>query len=89
MGASFPLMQKCDVNGEQAHPVFKKLRRSTECFHNKETGKVKNIPWNFSKFVIDPQGKVVMYQNPRESLYRNIDEIEAVLGLRGSPEEAD
>jgi hypothetical protein len=29
-----------------------------------------------------------MYQNPRESLYRNIDEIEAVLGLRGSTEEA-
>lgn len=30
-----------------------------------------------------------MYQNPRESLYRNIDEIEAVLGLRGDNDEAN
>lgn len=29
-----------------------------------------------------------MYQNPRESLYRRIDEIEAVLELRGGPEDA-
>jgi hypothetical protein len=29
-----------------------------------------------------------MYQNPRESLYRYVDEIEAVLGLRGGPEDA-
>jgi glutathione peroxidase-family protein len=35
MGATFPIMKKCDVNGEAAHPVFKKLRKSTECFVNK------------------------------------------------------
>jgi len=35
MGATFPIMKKCDVNGESAHPVFKKLRKSTECFCNK------------------------------------------------------
>ncbi len=35
MGANFPIMQKCDVNGESAHPVFKKLRKSTEYFQNK------------------------------------------------------
>jgi glutathione peroxidase len=61
MGATFPLMKKCDVNGETAHPIFKKLRRNTECFYNKQTGKIKNIPWNFTKFVIDENGKVVMY----------------------------
>lgn len=88
MGATFPIMKKCDVNGEAAHPVFKKLRKSTECFVNKQTGKIKNIPWNFTKFVIDENGKIVMYQNPRESLYRYVDEIEAVLGLRGGPEDA-
>jgi hypothetical protein len=29
-----------------------------------------------------------MYANPRESLYRNIDDIEAVLCLKGDPKEA-
>ena len=28
-----------------------------------------------------------MYQNPRESLYKKIDEIEVILGLRGSEED--
>lgn len=88
MGARFPLMQKCDVNGEAAHPIFKKLRKQTDCFLNKSTGKIKNIPWNFTKFVLDEQGRVIMYQNPRESLYRSVDEIEAILGLRGGPDDA-
>ena len=29
-----------------------------------------------------------MYANPRESLYRNIDEIECVIGLKGDPKQA-
>jgi glutathione peroxidase len=87
MGAEFPLMQRCNVNGEEAHPVFKMLRKQTECFHNKQTGKIRNIPWNFTKFIVDSTGKVVMYQNPRESLYRRIDEIEVLLGLRGGPDD--
>ena len=85
MGATFPIMQRCLVNGQQAHPIFKILRKNTACFHNKENGKIKNIPWNFTKFIIDAQGTLIMYQNPRESLYNKIDEIECVLGLRGGP----
>lgn len=53
MGATFPLMEKCLVNGEQAHPIFKCLRKQTPCFYNSETGKIKNIPFNFSKFILD------------------------------------
>jgi len=87
MGAKFPIMQKCEVNGEKAHPMFKTLRKQTECFYNGETGKIKNIPWNFSKFVIDSEGKIIMYGNPRDSFYRNIDEIEILLGLKGDPKE--
>ena len=65
MGASFPLMEKAEVNGSNAHPVFKKLRKSTKCFYNTETGNIKNIPWNFSKFIRDQEGKVLIYSNPR------------------------
>ena len=87
MGAKFPLMKRCNVNGADAHPLFKTLRKKTPCFHNPQTGKIKNIPWNFTKFIIDSDGKPVMYQNPRESLYKKIDEIEVILGLRGSEED--
>jgi len=82
MGATFPFMEKCNVNGENAHPVYKKLRKMTKCFVNPESGKIKNIPWNFSKFIIDSTGNVVIYSNPRQSLYLSIDEIEVILGLK-------
>ena len=61
MGATFPIMEKCDVNGENAHIIFKKLRKNTECFYNKETGKIRSVPWNFAKFVLDEDGNVIMY----------------------------
>lgn len=82
MRAEFPLMNKCDVNGANSHPVFKYLRKNTDCFINPQTGKIKNIPWNFAKFVADANGNIIFYSNPRQSLYRNIDEIEVFLGLK-------
>ena len=53
MGAQFPIMAKCDVNGPDAHPVYKYLRRVTGVFRNEETGKIRNIPWNFTRFFLD------------------------------------
>lgn len=82
MSVRFPLSEKINVNGEEAHPIFRRLRKITPCFQNPETGKIRNIPWNFAKFIIDDQGEIVFYSNPRQSLYRNIDEIEVILGLK-------
>ena len=65
MKATFPIMAKCNVNGPDAHPVFKHLRKNTECFHNRSTGKVKSLPWNFCKFLIDEDGKILYYLGPR------------------------
>ena len=88
MGANFPLMEKTKVNGENAHPIWKRLRKKTSCFQNLETGKVRNIPWNFAKFIIDEKGEIVIYSNPRQSLYKSIDEIENILGIKsGEPSE--
>lgn len=86
MGATFPIMEKCNVNGMEAHPVFKQLRKKTKCFTNPNTGKIKNIPWNFAKFILDENGEVVIYSNPLQSLYKSIDEIEAILGLKNASE---
>ena len=53
MGVTFPIMKKCEVNGPDAHDVWKHLRRNTKEFYNEDTGKIKNIPWNWAKFYVN------------------------------------
>ena len=52
-GVTFPMFSKVDVNGENAHPLFKYLK--------KEQGGLlgSKIKWNFTKFLIDRDGKPV------------------------------
>lgn len=52
-GVTFPLFEKIDVNGEQAHPLFNYLKS--------EKGGLltKDIKWNFTKFLIDKNGNVI------------------------------
>ncbi len=52
-GVSFPMMDKVDVNGSNAHPVFKYLKGELGGFLTS------SIKWNFTKFVIDKNGKPV------------------------------
>ncbi|WP_037501895.1 glutathione peroxidase [Sphingobacterium deserti] len=52
-GVTFQLTEKCDVNGSHTHPVFKYLK-------GKLPGILGNrIKWNFTKFLVDRQGKPV------------------------------
>lgn len=53
-GVTFPLFQKVDVNGENAHPLFKYLTKSAPGIFGTE-----GIKWNFTKFLVDRSGKVV------------------------------
>ncbi|KAL4454673.1 hypothetical protein ABPG74_021878 [Tetrahymena malaccensis] len=62
-GASFPLFQKIEVNGDNPHPVYKFLRTNSELY-DPQTNKAKQIPWNFSKFVVDRSGKVTGFFKP-------------------------
>ena len=52
-GVSFPMFERVEVNGANAHPLFKFLKE--------EAGGVlgNRIKWNFTKFLIDREGKVV------------------------------
>ncbi len=52
-GVTFPMFSKIDVNGKNAHPLFKFLK--------KELGGAlgSSIKWNFTKFLIDTDGKPV------------------------------
>jgi glutathione peroxidase len=52
-GVTFPLMSKVDVNGSNADPVFDWLKKQKGGFITSD------IKWNFSKFLLDKDGKVV------------------------------
>lgn len=52
-GVQFPLFKKIEVNGEGAHPVFKYLKQEAPGFLST------SIKWNFTKFLVDKQGKVI------------------------------
>ena len=54
-GVSFPLFAKIDVNGDEAHPFYKYLTAQEN--GQKFAGPIK---WNFEKFVIGRDGKVVV-----------------------------
>eukprot|EP00386_Alphamonas_edax_P003472 GDKI01010569.1.p1 GENE.GDKI01010569.1~~GDKI01010569.1.p1 ORF type:complete len:163 (-),score=50.57 GDKI01010569.1:876-1364(-) len=49
----FPIMEKCQVNGSNTHPVYKflKAQKTSWC--------MQRIKWNFEKFLIDRKGTVV------------------------------
>ncbi|WP_394200518.1 glutathione peroxidase [Shewanella waksmanii] len=53
-GVSFPLFAKVDVNGEHAAPLFDYLKQQAPGLLGS-----KKIKWNFTKFLVDSQGKVV------------------------------
>jgi glutathione peroxidase len=67
---SFPMFDKIDVNGDNAHPLYKYLR-------GEKSGLLgSSIKWNFTKFLIDRSGKVVGRYAPiatPESLTKDIE----------------
>ncbi|GIO39195.1 glutathione peroxidase [Paenibacillus antibioticophila] len=53
-GVTFPLYAKIEVNGDGAHPLFKHLTKEAPGVLGS-----KAVKWNFTKFLIDQEGKVV------------------------------
>ncbi|MDD5879072.1 MAG: glutathione peroxidase [Clostridiales bacterium] len=57
-GVTFTMFEKIEVNGENAHPLYKFLRKEAKgLFGNK-------IKWNFTKFLIDSQGNIIKRYAP-------------------------
>ena len=52
-GVTFPVFQKIDVNGPQAHPLYRFLKHAQPGIFFSE-----RIKWNFTKFLVDRQGHV-------------------------------
>lgn len=53
-GISFPIFDKIDVNGDDAHPLFVWLKHQAAGVLGTEA-----IKWNFTKFLVDRNGRVV------------------------------
>lgn len=56
---SFPMFAKIEVNGEGAHPLYKHLKSAAPGLLGSE-----GVKWNFTKFLVDRDGKVVKRYAP-------------------------
>ena len=52
-GVTFQIMKKVDVNGKEAHPIFKYLRSQTKGLLGDR------VKWNFTKFLVSRDGKTI------------------------------
>ena len=73
-GVSFPMFAKIEVNGENAHPLYKWLKHEAPGLLGTEA-----IKWNFTKFLVDKTGKVVKRYAPADTPQSLEQDIEALL----------
>jgi glutathione peroxidase len=59
-GVTFPLTEKVDVNGPQRHAMYAALTDTEDA-----SGDAGDIQWNFEKFLVAPDGKIVARFRPR------------------------
>jgi glutathione peroxidase len=60
-GVTFPLMEKISVKGDDMAPVYKWLT-----LKDKNGVRDSQVTWNFQKYLIDEQGKLVDVIDPKE-----------------------
>ncbi len=72
-GVEFPLFSKIEVNGEEAHPLYKFLKKEKSGLLGD------SIKWNFTKFLIDKQGNVIERYAPMTPPERIASDIEKQL----------
>ena len=58
-GVTFPMFAKIDVNGPGRHPLYAELTDVADA-----EGKAGDIQWNFEKFLLGPDGKVLARFRP-------------------------
>ena len=73
-GVSFPMMGKIDVNGPNAHPLYKWLSAEAPGLLGSKT-----IKWNFTKFLVGRDGQVIKRYAPLDRPADLAKDIEAAL----------
>jgi glutathione peroxidase len=73
-GVDFPMMSKIDVNGAQAHPLFRWLKAQAPGLFGTEM-----IKWNFTKFLVGRNGQVLQRYAPKTAPGQLATDIEQAL----------
>ena len=73
-GVSFPMMAKIDVNGPQAHPLYRWLTAEAPGLLGS-----KAIKWNFTKFLVGKDGSVLKRYAPQDAPEKLAKDVEAAL----------
>jgi len=73
-GVTFPMYSKVEVNGANAHPLYKWLKSEKAGVLGTEA-----IKWNFTKFLIDRAGNVVRRYAPTDTPEKIEKDLAAVL----------
>ncbi len=73
-GVSFPVMSKVEVNGSDASPVYTWLKKSAPGILGTEA-----IKWNFTKFLVGKDGKVIKRYSPQTEPAEIESDIQAAL----------
>ncbi|WP_102028807.1 glutathione peroxidase [Salirhabdus sp. Marseille-P4669] len=72
-GVTFPMFAKIDVNGDNADPLFVYLKEQ------KKGALLKNIKWNFTKFLVNREGQVVKRYAPTTDPEKIEEDLKSVL----------
>jgi glutathione peroxidase len=73
-GVTFPMFEKIDVKGPDAHPLYGYLTGERRGILG-----TKSIKWNFTKFLVDRNGNVVRRYAPKTKPEEIVGDIEALL----------
>lgn len=71
---TFPMFAKIEVNGANAHPLYRYLKKEATGLLGTEA-----IKWNFTKFLVDRSGKVVKRYAPTDTPESLEKDVAAVL----------
>lgn len=69
----FPLMEEVHVRGQDIHPVFQYLTEGKSALF------INKVKWDFTKFIVSREGRVVSRYAPQKSVMQLEDEIEELL----------
>ncbi len=75
---TFPLFSKIKVNGDDSHPLFKLLKSAKKGLLGSEA-----IKWNFTKFLVGPDGTVLKRYAPTDTPQRIDTDLASLLPLPG------
>jgi glutathione peroxidase len=74
-GVTFTMMEKVCVNGDQADPLFQWLKAEAPGLLGSQA-----IKWNFTKFLVGRNGRVIRRFAPQDAPEKLAKDIEAALG---------